>query len=207
MFGAVTFSYMNTFSTNPPIVQGKLISIFVSLGSYTFFSILYIITIRSCNDDKSKQQNISSCILLILLKCVDFFSAFALTWILISLYATLLYSLAYPIYVIILVTLHVTIFIVTIIIFAVFVPNVISCWNKCTDMKILRYIFICCTSIGFVVLVVGVCAIYVAVIYAYGSTIVEQIFPQDGLVQALLLLPSLFVFVGAWLLQRNVFGK
>ena len=53
----------------------------------------------------------------------------------------------------------------------------------------------------------SVSAIYVAVISAYGSTIVERIFPQDGLVQALLLLPSLFVILGAWLLQRKVFSK
>ena len=53
----------------------------------------------------------------------------------------------------------------------------------------------------------GVCAIYVTVICVYGSTIVERIFPQDGLVQALLLFPSLSVFVGAWLLQRKVFSK
>ena len=117
-----------------------------------------------------------------------------------------LYSLAYPIYVIILFTLHVTIFIVTIIIFACFVPSVQSCWNKCTDV-LLRFIFIFCTTIGFVILVVGVCALYVAVICAFGSTIVERIFPQDGLVQALLLLPSSFVILTAWLLQRKVFSK
>ena len=68
-------------------------------------------------------QNVSSCLLFTLLNCVDYFSAFALTWILMALYATLLYSLAYPIHAIILFTLHVTIFIVTIIIFACFVPE------------------------------------------------------------------------------------
>ena len=81
-----------------------------------------------------------------------------------------------------------------------------SGWNKSTDV-LLRFIFIFCTTIGFVILVVGVCALYVAVICAFGSTIVERIFPQDGLVQALLLLPSSFVILTAWLLQRKVFSK
>ena len=94
----------------------------------------------------------------------------------------------------------------TTIIFAAFVPYVKSCWNKCTNV-ILTSIFICCTSIGFVILVVGISAIYVGIIYAYGSTIVERIFPQDRLVQALFLLPSLFVILTAWLLQRKFFGK
>ena len=124
------------------------------------FFFLHIICRCICNKSK-----FSSCLLFTLLKCVDYFSAFALTWILISLYATLLYSLAYPIYVIILFTLHVTIFIVTIIIFACFVPSVQSCWNKCTDV-LLRFIFIFCTTIGFVILVVGVCALYVASYFA-----------------------------------------
>ena len=53
----------------------------------------------------------------------------------------------------------------------------------------------------------GISAIYLAVISAYGSTIVERIFPQDGLVQALLLLPSLFVLLGAWLFQRKFLGR
>ena len=204
---ATELSYINNFSPNHPIVQGRLISIFVSLGSYTFFSILSII-ICSCICKKSKQCNFSSCILLTLLICVDYFSAFTITWILVSLYATLLNSLAYPIYVIILFTLHVTIVIVTIIIFAVFVPRVISWWNKCTN-AFLRSVFIkfCCITIGFVVLTVGISAIYLAVISAYGSTIVERIFPQDGLVQALLLLPSLFVLLGAWLFQRKFLGR
>ena len=201
---ATELSYINNFSSDHYLIKGKLILIIFSLGIYTF--IMVIISCYICINLRSKQQNI----ILFTLECVDFLSAFIISWILISSYATLLYSLAYPIYVIILVTLHVTIFIVTIIIFGVFVPNVISYvisyWKKCTHV-LLRSVLICCTTIGFVVLVVGVCAIYVTVICVYGSTIVERIFPQDGLVQALLLFPSLSVFVGAWLLQRKVFSK
>ena len=72
---ATELSYINNFSPNHPIVQGRLIGIFVSLGSYTFFSILYII-ICSCICKKSKQCNFSSCILLTLLTCVDYFLCF-----------------------------------------------------------------------------------------------------------------------------------
>ena len=198
MLGA-ELSYMSNFSYNHILVRVRLTSILFSLGCYTLFGII-ISCCTWCN--KSEQQNLSLCLLLAILRYGDFLFAFAISWILSSLYATLLYSLAYPIYVIILFTLHVTIFIMTIIIFAVFVPNVISGWNKYTRV-LQRFIFICFITI----LVVGVCAIYVAVISAFGSTIVERIFPQDGLVQALLLLPPLFVFLGVWLLQRNVFSK
>ena len=186
-------SYMNNFSSD---LKSKIINIFV----FWCTSIIMLI-ICSCICQKRFRY-----IQFTLSFCVEFFRNFAIYWLFSSLYATLLYSLAYPIYVIILFTLHVTIFIVTIIIFAAFVPNVISGWNKYTRV-LQRFIFICCITIGFVTLIVDVSAIYVAVISAFGSTIVERIFPQDGIVQALLLLPSLFVFLGVWLLQRKVFSK
>lgn len=204
---AVELSYMNKFRPNHPLVQGRLISIFVTIGSYTFFSVLHIICCNpSCRRNKSVCQNCFRCILFTLMKCVDYFFAFTITWIFISLYATLLLSLAYPKYIIILIILHVTSFIATTIIFATFVPCVKSCSNKCRHV-FLRTVIHCCTAIGFVVLAVGIAALYVAAICAYGSTIVERIFPDNGLVEVLLILPYLIVILGAWLLQRNFFGK
>ena len=195
-------SYVNNFNSDYYLIKIRLISIFISLSFYTIMFIFIICYCILCN----KQHNFFRSILFTLQNCVDFFCTFAIIWIISSLYATLLYSLAYPVYVIILVTLHVTIFIVTIIIFASFVPGVKYFWNKITRV-FLRFTLICCTSIGIVVLAAGISAIYVGIICAYGSTIVERIFPQDGLVQALLLMPSLFVFLGVWLLQRKVFSK
>ena len=197
---ATELSYTNNFNYDHYLIKTRLIIIFVTFGIYTITHIIII-----CHCICNRQQNFFKTILFTL-QNDDPLSAFAISWIFSSLYATLLYSLAYPIYVITLFTLHVTIFIVITIIFAFFVPGVISYWNKCTRV-FLRFSFICSTSIGFVVLTVGISAIYVAVIYAYGSTIVERIFPPDGLVQALLLLPSIFVLLGAWLLQRKVFSK
>ena len=176
LFGIAMFatelSYINNFSSDYFLVQSRLISIFFSFGYYTLFGII----IFCCTCNTPEQQNLSNYILFKLLECVDFFSVFAISWIVSSLYATLLYSLAYPIYVIILITLHVTIFIITTIVLAAFVPGVISCWNKYTDTHVfLRFIFICCTSIFFVAFAAGVsaaiiCSSYLCIWFYYCGT-------------------------------------
>ena len=205
MFVAELSVYVN--NVNHVIVQQRMLNVLFFLGIHAVsLCIIILSTICSkkcCRNKESICTNILVCIAFTLLWLIHYFLVFSISWVLGCLLPTLLLSLAYPLYAIILYTLNVTCFIITIIIFAVFVPKLFSCLQKFKNKLLgLITIFIC-----LIVLTVVTAGIYVAVMSIYGSTISERIFPENGLIEVLLLLPSFVVFTGAWLLHKNIFSK
>ena len=135
-----------------------------------------------------------------------YFFYFALLWIIASSFATLLFSLAYPVYVITLVVLHIAFVFVVSIFFAVIVSEVILWFTFLKKRTSIKYfldygIIIFCCLISY--LFFG--CLYLGIIWGYASTIVQRIVPAEGVVQGLLFLPSLILFAVGWLLKRKFF--
>ena len=120
---------------------------------------------------------------------------FVLEWAIISSFATILLSLAYPLHVTTLVVLHFTFVFALSVTFGVFVLN-----SKDTQNFFYKYFTSC-----FFTLVIAI-PLYITLIVGYAFTIVQHIVPADGLIKGLLFLPSVILFLIGWLLNKRFFG-
>ena len=140
---------------------------------------------------------------------------FAVQWVIMSSFATLLLSLAYPLHVTTLVVFHFTFVIALSVIFGVFVSEIISNW-KLTDngtTKDFKFTNICfkvtCAGIlllSSVMLLAIAIVLYIALIRGYAFIVVQRIVPADGVIHSLLFLPSVFLILIGWLLKKKYFG-
>lgn len=132
---------------------------------------------------------------------------FALEWAIMSSFAALLLTLAYPLHVTSLVMLHVSIVFVFTITFAIFVLDVVLIWKDRKKKKFCKTVVESLVTLFFMM---GTCVFaffsYRTIIWGYASTVVQHIVPAEGAVQGLYFLPSLILFVIGWMLKKNFFG-
>ena len=134
---------------------------------------------------------------IMLLMLIVIICCFAVHWAIISSFATLLLSFAYPVHVTTLVVLHFTLVFAISITFGVFVSEYTTNWKLCTCK---------CTCACILFTLVIAIPLYIAFIGGYAFTIVQRIVPAGGVIQGLLLLPSVILFLISWLLKKRFFG-
>ena len=143
----------------------------------------------------------------VLISCLLCITCISLSlWIITSLVAILLLSLAYPLHVVILVVLHIT-FVLIVSINKATILHLFSPINtelhKGNTKRSLKLILIVC---GIFVPLFFTC-LYAAIIFLYTCTIVQNIVPNDILIQGLILLPSLVLIQVSWMIKRRFFGE
>ena len=173
----------NSRPTNLDIINIKHSSIFVTVAVFALIELVFVFSDTIKHTERKLLYTILSIPLIYLFY-------FALLWIIASLFATLLFALAYPVYVITLIVLHIAYVFVVSIFFAVIALEGTS------SIIIILFCILSYLSFGL---------FYVAIIWGYASTIVQRIVPAEGVVQGLLFLPSLILFIAGWLLKRRFF--
>ena len=132
---------------------------------------------------------------------------FTLEWVIMSSFATLLLTLAYPLHFTSLVMLHVSFVFVIPITFAIFVLDVILIWRDRNKISLCEKVSGSLAIIFFILNTFTLAVfLYQIIIRGYASTVVQRIVPAEGAVQGLYFLPSLILFVVGWMLKRNFFG-
>ena len=145
-----------------------------------------------CGGDQVRGQKCMLCAVMLLM----FICCFAVQWTIISSFATLLLSLAYPLHVTTLAVLHFAFVFALSVTLGVFVSETTSNQKDCT--------FNCtCACIGALVIAI---LLYITIILGYASTIVQRIVPADGGIHSLLFLPSVILLLIGWLLKKRYFG-
>ena len=195
------------------IVIFKFVFILISLiaTGLRFTNRLHICCSEVCCSSSGQNGRGQKCVMFafVLLMMFIFICSFAVLWAIISSFAALLLSLAYPLYVTTLFVLHFTFIFALSVTIGLFVSETISNWklNEITKQSNL----ICCilgTQVGIrllFILAIGI-ALYVAIICGYAFTIVQRIVPADGLIHGLLFLPSVIIVLIGWLFRKRFFG-
>ena len=138
------------------------------------------------------------CAIMLLISIMFIICCFAVQWAIISLFPTLLLSLAYPLHVTTLFVLHFVFVFALSITIGVFVSEIMSRSNqKCCTCN--------CTIAGMIILGLAI-ALYITIICGYVFTIVQRIVPADGVIHGLLFLPSVILILIGWLLKERYFG-
>lgn len=174
-----------------------LYAILIVVLFISIFSLVCLCTNKIMADKKSKLFMSTIIVILIV------FDVFVILWIVASLYATVLLTLAYPLHVITIALFHVTFVFAMTVVFAVILSKAIS-YKFHKNSKLTRLILL---IFGFIVIVIFASAVYYVVVLGITLTVVQRLVPEGGVVQVLLLLPSVLLFLGGWLIKRRFFGK
>ena len=129
---------------------------------------------------------------------------FTITWVASSMYSSILLAFAYPLHMIVLLAMIVGFVFVTSVIWAVFVSQFYEYIIQNSERSL-------CTWISFVLIALFILVIapvvYYLTILGYTTTIVHHVVLTDHPLKVLLLVPSVLLFFGGWLIRRKFFGK
>ena len=132
------------------------------------------------------------------------FDIFTITWIVSSMYSSILLAFAYPLHMVVLLAINIGFLSVTSVICAVFVSQFHKNIIQSSERSL-------CTWISFVLkaffMLVFVSVVYYLTILGYTTTIVHHVVLTDHPLKVLLLVPSALLFFGGWLIRRKLFGK
>ena len=129
---------------------------------------------------------------------------FTITWVASSMFSSILLAFAYPLHMIMFLAMNVGFVFVTSVICAV----IVSQFHKYTIQNGERSIYtcICFVLISLFILVIAP-VVYYLTILGYTATIVHHVVPTDNPLKVLLVVPSVLLFFGGWLIRRKLFGK
>ena len=204
---AEVLSWIDNRPKDLDIINIKYSTIFATTALFVVFELIYLILCdERINPFKHTEIKSRALYTILLFSAPTFFFYFALLWIIASSFDTLLFAVAYPVYVITLVVLHIAFVLVESIFFAFIVSEVIRVYLKRVTASVTS--FECCKICLFLSLLYlsqFFAFLYLVVVYGYSSTIVQRVVPA-GVVQGLLFVPSLILFAVGWLLKRRLFA-
>ena len=184
------------------VKQGLIYLLFLSLALalivFIFSSVIY------CATHTFKMEDFLVALLFYIFCNLVLFDIFTITWVVSSMYSSILLAFAYPLHMVVLLAINIGFLSVTSVICAVFVSQ----FHKHIIQNSERSL---CAWISFVLIalfiLVFVPVVYYLTILGYTTTIVHHVVLTDHPLKVLLLVPSALLFFGGWLIRRKLFGK
>ena len=140
----------------------------------------------------------SFCIVILL----DFFT---IAWAVASMYSSILLAFAYPLHMIALLVIHIGFVFVISVISAVVVSQVHNYYTQNSERSLCRAVVI--FIVVLLPMLLFASAVYYITIVGYTTTIVNHVVLTDDPLKFILIVPSVLLFFGRWLIRRKFFGK
>ena len=183
------------------VKQGLIYLLLVSLSVALLFELFCVIYL--CATQGSRED--FWIIFLYYVFCnIILLDIFTITWVVSSTYSSILLAFAYPLHMIVLLAMNVGFVSVTSVICAAFVSQFHKYMMQNSERSI--YTWISFVLISLFILVIAL-VVYYLTILGYTTTIVHHVVLTDHPLKVLLVVPSVLLFFGGWLIRRKFFGK
>ena len=185
------------------VKQGLIYVLFISLA-FAFFIKLIFVTCLCAHATQCLRKYFWVTFLVFFYGNVVLLDIFTIAWVVVSMYSSILLAFAYPLHMVVLLAIHVGFVCVTSVICAVVVLQFDQYYQQNRERPLRTFIIFAVISL---LLMVFVSAVYYLTILGYTNTIVHRVVLTDNPLQVLLVIPSVLLFFGGWLIRRNFFGK